>query len=277
MSTTANSPKGLELLRKPFEPHQISKLPKPTKKQTDEVKADYKKGIRCKDCGAWHHPDVIHLDYVGHAALTDRLLDCDLYWHWEPLAFDEKGLPRFDENGGLWIKLTICGQTRLGYGNAQHSDSKEVGSREKEVIGDALRNAAMRFGAALELWHKGDLHKDKEEVDEGANTEPKSSIQAAIERKKTIHAELEYKIRAAESNDDFPTTSVTTNPKSTVPTQQKKDVRIVPVAEIVKLTSFIKSKGRTEAWLTMTVKTEFNLTKLTDLTLEQIEKIKEMA
>jgi hypothetical protein len=32
----------------------------------------------------------------------------------------------------------------------------------KERIGDALRNAAMRFGAALDLWHKGDLHKDEE-------------------------------------------------------------------------------------------------------------------
>jgi hypothetical protein len=28
----------------------------------------------------------------------------------------------------------------------------------KERIGDALRNAAMRFGAALDLWHKGELH-----------------------------------------------------------------------------------------------------------------------
>jgi hypothetical protein len=31
----------------------------------------------------------------------------------------------------------------------------------KERIGDALRNAAMRFGAALDLWHKGDLHLDE--------------------------------------------------------------------------------------------------------------------
>ena len=49
----------------------------------------------------------------------------------------------------------------MGYGNAEPSQYKEVGSREKEVIGDALRNAAMRFGAALELWHKGDLHKEE--------------------------------------------------------------------------------------------------------------------
>ena len=38
-----NKKTGLELLRQPFPLHQISKLPKPTKAQTDAVKADYKK------------------------------------------------------------------------------------------------------------------------------------------------------------------------------------------------------------------------------------------
>ena len=146
---------GLELLREPFPDNQISKLPKPTKAQTDAVKADFKAGVRCEVCGGWHHPKVIHLDYVGHAALTDRLLDADGSWQWEPLSFDEKGLPVLDDTGGLWIKLTICGVTRLGYGDAQ---GKIGGDAMKERIGDALRNAAMRFGAALDLWHKGDLH-----------------------------------------------------------------------------------------------------------------------
>lgn len=147
----------LAKLREPFPAHQISKLPKPTKAQTDAVKADFKKGVRCGICGSWHHPDVIHLDYVGHAALTDRLLDTDPQWSWEPAAFRD-GLPAFDQTGGLWIKLTVCGVTRLGYGHAAAKPGADPGSREKEVIGDALRNAAMRFGAALDLWHKGDLH-----------------------------------------------------------------------------------------------------------------------
>ena len=67
--------KGLELLREPFPDHQIGKLPKPTKKQTDEVKQDFKKGTRCTECGGWHHPKVVHLDYVGHAAMTARFLE----------------------------------------------------------------------------------------------------------------------------------------------------------------------------------------------------------
>lgn len=146
---------GLALLREPFPPHLISKLPKPTKKQTEEVRADFRKGIRCQVCGGWHHPNVVHLDYVGHAALTSRLLDCDPNWNWEPVAAGETGLPLIDENGGMWIKLTVCGVSRLGYG---HPDGKRGGDAIKEVIGDALRNAAMRFGAALDLWHKGDLH-----------------------------------------------------------------------------------------------------------------------
>lgn len=160
MTKTAEKKTGLDLLREPFAPNQISKLPKPTKAQTDEVKADFKKGKRCLICGAWHHPDVVHLDYVGHAALTDRLLDCDPLWNWEPFAVGSDGYPVIDKDGGMWIRLTVCGVTRPGYGDAQ---GKTGGDAMKERIGDALRNAAMRFGAALDLWHKGDLHVDEVE------------------------------------------------------------------------------------------------------------------
>lgn len=153
-----SGPMLLAKLREPFPEHHISKLPKPTKAQTDEVRADFKKGVRCEVCGGWHHPKVVHLDYVGHAALTDRLLDSDMEWSWEPLAVDQYGLPAFDGNNGLWIRLTVQGVSRLGYGSA---DGKTGGDAIKEIIGDALRNAAMRFGAALDLWHKGDLHIDE--------------------------------------------------------------------------------------------------------------------
>lgn len=155
--------KGLEQLRAPFEAHQISALPKPTKAQTDAVKANFREGIRCTVCGTWHHKDVVHLDYVGHAAVTDRLLTVDPMWNWEPLAEDERGLPVIDSDGGLWIKLTVLGVTRLGYGDAQ---SKKGPDAMKERIGDALRNAAMRFGVALDLWHKGILHMDVAEEDD---------------------------------------------------------------------------------------------------------------
>ena len=128
MSTDTQQP-GLALLRQPFPAHQISYLPK----------------------------GGVKLAYVGHAALTDRLLDADPAWQWEPLTMNSNGLPTMDDMGGMWIKLTVCGVTRLGYG---HAGAKTGGDAIKEVIGDALRNAAMRFGAALDLWHKGDLHGD---------------------------------------------------------------------------------------------------------------------
>jgi len=186
-------PTGLALLRAPFEKHQISKLPKPTKAQTDEVKNDFQKGIRCPDCGAWHHPKVVHLDYVGHAALTDRLLDVDEKWEWTPLAFDTDGLPKFDKIGGLWIKLTVCGVTRYGYGNTD-KDSTD-GNAEKEIIGDALRNAAMRFGAALDLWHKGDLHKLENEGSDKKETsqkQPETKAAAAAQQKAQNQNPLDY-------------------------------------------------------------------------------------
>lgn len=123
---------SLKKLREPFAANQISYLPK----------------------------GGVKLAYVGHAALTDRLLDTDPVWTWEPLALDARGLPAIDEAGGMWIKLTVCGVTRLGYGDAS---TKKGGDAVKERIGDALRNAAMRFGAALDLWHKGDLHVDDTE------------------------------------------------------------------------------------------------------------------
>lgn len=149
---------ALAKLREPFPPNQISKLPKETKAQA-EARKNNREGVNCKECGGWHHPRAVHLDYVGHAALTDRLLDVDPAWSWEPMAVTAEGLPALDRNGGLWIKLTIAGVTRLGYGSA---DGKSGGDAVKEIIGDALRNAAMRFGAALDLWHKGDLHADEE-------------------------------------------------------------------------------------------------------------------
>lgn len=142
-------------MRTPFAENQISKLPKPTKQQTDALKADFKAGMRCPICKGWHHKDVVHLDYVGHAALTDRLLDVDPDWNWEPVSWTQDGQPALDSDGGMWIKLTVLGVTRLGYGDAQ---GKTGGDAMKERIGDALRNAGMRFGAALDLWHKGDLH-----------------------------------------------------------------------------------------------------------------------
>ena len=100
------------------------------------------------------------LDYVGHASVTKILLDIDPEWDWQPFALDEKGLPALDAEGNLWINLTILGKTRPGVGD---------GKNMKERVGDALRNAAMRFGIALALWAKEDwAHSESSETPENA-------------------------------------------------------------------------------------------------------------
>lgn len=97
----------------------------------------------------------IELEYLGHAAVTDILLAHDPEWTWEPAAVDELDRPAVDRDKdgwprGLWIRLTIHGHTRLGYGTCPAGKQDAI----KELIGDALRNAAMRFGVGLSLWAK---------------------------------------------------------------------------------------------------------------------------
>lgn len=184
----ADKPHGLALMRAEFEPHQVSKLPKGTKAQNQCPPGER---VNCKVCGGWHHPKIRHLDYVGHAAVTDRLLDCDESWSWEPLAFGPDGLPAFDASGGLWIRLTVCGVSRIGYGHAQDKDAYSPGDRIKEVIGDAIRNSAMRFGAALELWHKGDLHLPEPVEDDTPS--PADNFLTSIDAAQTLEQLREIK------------------------------------------------------------------------------------
>jgi hypothetical protein len=161
-------------LRKPFPAGAIGKLPKPYSK-------DAPKG-RCDECGGYHGLPAVHLDYVGHAATTDRLLQVDPGWNWEPLAVDERGHPAVDGGGNLWIKLTVAGVTRIGVGD---------GKSAKECIGDAIRNAAMRFGVALDLWAKEDLHAMAEE--RGEKAEPAKRPAPVLVSKPQlakIHAQL---------------------------------------------------------------------------------------
>jgi hypothetical protein len=130
-ATGGNNAAGL---RDPFPPDQVGKLPRAG----------------------------IQLDYVGHGAVRSRLLDVDPEWTWEPFACDDQGHPLLDYDGegnavGLWIRLTVCGVTRPGFGSCK-ADQFEA---EKVLIGDAIRNAAMSFGVALDLWIKGHGEDDE--------------------------------------------------------------------------------------------------------------------
>lgn len=115
------------------------------------------------------------IDVLGHADTTDLILQHDPLWDWEPpteeelerlgfasaLVRDADGWPR-----GLWIALTIHGKRRLGFGTCAPKKPDAV----KELIGDAIRNASMRFGVALSLWSKADA-KGWADLDEATESE----------------------------------------------------------------------------------------------------------
>lgn len=108
----------LEALRKPFPKEQIGKLPATNKRP--------------------------ELDFVGHAAVTDRLNQVlGLDWHY---TVDDL----FSIEGTVWIRgtFTVLGCSRVEYGD---------GTDAKEAIGNFIRRGAMRFGVALDLWSRQEL------------------------------------------------------------------------------------------------------------------------
>jgi len=96
----------------------------------------------------------ITLDFVGHAEINRILIDIDPLWNWSPVDF-VNGRPAINETNGMatmWGYLSILGKTMLGVGSVR-SDKPDL---DKELIGDFLRNASMRFGICLSLWSKSE-------------------------------------------------------------------------------------------------------------------------
>lgn len=116
------------------------------------------------------------LDFVGHAEITRILIDIDPLWNWEPIAWLD-GRPQIsvvNGNAVMWGTLTVLGHSRLGCGTARH-DKADL---DKELIGDFLRNAAMRFGICLSLWSKTEW----DEQPETAKPAPKVDTDSAVKR-----------------------------------------------------------------------------------------------
>lgn len=104
----------------------------------------------------------VSLSYLGHSDTTRALTECDPLWTWEPMGYDEHGQPVVERDGkgnavGLWAWLTVCGVTRPCYGSCDPGKRDAV----KELIGDAIRNGALRYGVAGSLWSKADRQDDK--------------------------------------------------------------------------------------------------------------------
>ncbi len=204
---------NLKALRAPIDAKDVEKLPRYAGPRGTPKKD--RKYADCEVCGKNHVVPAVHLDYLGHAGTTERLLSVDPLWNWEPCATEDDGRPKFERTSeglldalrilsktiervipmlrsevsmpagldmaneleeavqaahdadtgdsdpvGFWAKLTICGVTRLAYGSCEAGK----GDPEKELIGDMVRNGAMRFGVATALW-KGSTDTERVGVD----------------------------------------------------------------------------------------------------------------
>lgn len=136
-------------LREPFLPHEVGKKPQPYQKDAPKS--------WCNVCSQKHGMPALHLDYVGHAHVTDRLLEVDPDYEFGPLAHDkDSGEPVVDRdrNGnpiGMWCKLTILGMTKVEYAE---------GDGGKELMSDGIRRCAMRFGCGLDHWKREASRRD---------------------------------------------------------------------------------------------------------------------
>jgi hypothetical protein len=113
---------SFEGLRKEFPPEQIGKLP-----------AVYRDGKLKRPA----------LDYVGHAAVTDRLNQEAPNW-----TYTIDHTFTHDESVYLRGTMTIDGISRVEFG---------AGDDPKKAISDFIKRGAMRFGVALDLWSKEEL------------------------------------------------------------------------------------------------------------------------
>lgn len=170
-------------LRWPFPTDLVCYRPQPWCRACGDAKSrvcgDHKKQWcdTCKQSLTEAHTD---LAYIGHADVNERLDLVDPEWWWRPRSVSVDGElmkqalmeghdtfahfldnlpPAYDNEGGMWIEMVIHnddGQPvhRLGYGDAP---GKRGSSAIKEIIGDAIRNAAMRYGVARYLWSRSEI------------------------------------------------------------------------------------------------------------------------
>jgi hypothetical protein len=92
------------------------------------------------------------LDFYGHANVTLTLLSIDPHWTLEPVC-DDRGIPVVEVKGNeaiMWGRLTVLGHSRMGVGVV----AANAFDREKQLLSDLLKNTAMRFGIATQLWSK---------------------------------------------------------------------------------------------------------------------------
>jgi hypothetical protein len=143
---------------------------------------------------------------MGHAEVTLALIDADPLWEWDAVR-GEDGMPIVDKQANryvMWGTLTVCGVTRPCVGTCDSNKPEP----EKELIGDLLRNGAMRFGIGTKLWSKA---TDADAAGSGGaggydaprgrkNAPVKTPGQALFDRLTFATPEQQKELRAAKAN-----------------------------------------------------------------------------
>src|SRR5581483_3397169 len=171
--------------------------------------------VKCRLCGQKITQAHGHLSYVGHAHATSRLLEADPQWTWRPMGRDVPdevmiaaigtGSPEviaavaaayppkiieMDIGNGR-VERVMWGELVIHDGDGNEIVTPGVGdaigkawgpNALKEIIGDLVRNAAMRRGLALNLWMKQDADQAAREsrVTAGADDPAGSAARAAL-------------------------------------------------------------------------------------------------
>jgi hypothetical protein len=194
------TPEQQKALRAQFPESEIGQLPRATCKDCSKGNCAQHKKQKCGICHAYITTAHIHLDFVGHAELTDRLLEVDPDWTWEPMGVTPDGVPVVERHGSnlvMWGRLTLCGVTRPGVGSALAAKD----DAHKELIGDFLRNAAMRFGVALDLWRKSEK-AEREHVEHDDEPEAPRVFFGwqSLEEQSEAHEALRVRISASDED-----------------------------------------------------------------------------
>lgn len=145
----------------------------------------------------------VSLDYVGHAEITKILIEIDPLWSWEPVAWvngrpaTHTQLGKITKRDGtvlefptvsMWGYLTLLGVTRIAVGSVEALKA----DLDKELVSDFLRNAAMRFGIALDLWTKGETKVEQVVNAHRHETDtPAAPLTASVQRTQALGSSAE--------------------------------------------------------------------------------------
>lgn len=132
------------------------------------------------------------LDYMGHADVTLALLAIDPAFEYGWVEDQHNGTMAIEETKDLYVLngwLTLHGVTRKGVGTCE----KRKQEYHKELIGDLLRNCAMRFGVATSLWSRAEAVEAA--VESPATWEPPARVARAYDALKGLSDESKAKVK----------------------------------------------------------------------------------